>query len=404
MGFRLTEGQQNAMDMVDWFVRNAQSPARAVLTGSAGTGKTTILRILASRHGPPIVLAPTGKAALRVTEATGLEASTIHRWLYRPTEGPSGDITFSLRGIGELAIPDNRLIVVDEASMVTSKLWDDLWDACLIANVKILLVGDPFQLPPVEKLSPGQEPFSALGIDTYFRAHLDEVMRQALESPVLWAATMIRKGAPYLQALEPLIWIPSSEMEAKAVEVYDLDGMVICHKNTTRHNLNEAVRNSKGISGDVQAGEPLSVTKNNYDVELFNGETVKLLQWVELDDYPIEVIDRYRRESDRVRFGRAVLEDGQEVLLCPEQIAGVTLKVGDKALERAAKNYYGKGCAFLHANLGYATTCHRAQGSEADAALIKFEDSVRMNTSFGRRWVYTAVSRAKSKVFYAMES
>lgn len=404
MEFKLTEGQQNAMDMVDWFMRNAQSPARAVLTGAAGCGKTTVLRILASRHGHPIVLAPTGKAALRVTEATGLRASTIHRWLYNPKEDDFGETSFSRRTIDELEIPENRLIVVDEASMVTSKLWEDLWDTCLIANVKILLVGDPFQLPPVEKLEPGQEAFSVLGIETYFRAHLDEVMRQALESPVLRAATMIRKGSPYFQAFEPLDWIPSSGVEAKAVEIYDAQGMVICHKNTTRHSLNEAVRNAKGLAGDVQNGEPLSVTKNNYDVELFNGETVRLTQWIELDDYPIEVIDRYKRESDRVRFGKALLDNGHEVLLCPEQIAGVTLKVGDKALEKAARNYYGKGCTFLHANLGYATTCHRAQGSEAGVVLIKFEDSVRINSPFGRRWVYTAVSRARDKVFYAMES
>lgn len=400
MDFRLTEGQDNALQMVDWFIKNAAPPARAVLTGYSGTGKTTILRVLASQHGPPVVLAPTGKAALRVTEATGLHAVTAHRWLYKAVERDDGEMAFVRRDVFELEIPENKLIVVDESSMLTSDVWEDLWDACLVANVKILLVGDPYQLPPVEK-EDGDQNFNALGIQTYFRAHLDEVMRQALGSPVLRAATMIRSGQPYSNALEPLNWILSSDVERKSCEVYAQGGMVICHKNDTRHMLNSVIREASGLSGDVVSGEPLMVTKNNYDLELFNGETVKLEEWVEKPDSTVYVYDRFAGTKANLHIGIAKLANGTTATVCAEQISGHKLDVSARSIEKAAKRAMGK-TPFLHANLGYAMTCHKAQGSQAPVGVVFIEGSVRPNTYMGRRWVYTAVSRFVDDVYYSM--
>src|SRR5262252_8195572 len=92
----------------------------ARIDGFAGTGKTFLIRELADRYGLPTVLTPTGKAALRVCEATGIPAMTAHRFLYEPSEDPkTGKPIFTLKPLWGDAMADmtGRLVLVDEASM-----------------------------------------------------------------------------------------------------------------------------------------------------------------------------------------------------------------------------------------------------------------------------------------------
>src|SRR3954466_1103792 len=94
---------------------NARDPEPTVTvnTGYAGTGKTTLLKVLANEIGSPLFLTPTGKAALRLKEATGFEASTIHRWMYRAEEDKrSGKMAFVRKPTEEIDRPSNKLIVV----------------------------------------------------------------------------------------------------------------------------------------------------------------------------------------------------------------------------------------------------------------------------------------------------
>jgi ATP-dependent exoDNAse (exonuclease V) alpha subunit len=200
--FELTEGQKQALAMSERLMADRSPCMPAILTGFAGTGKTTMLKAIASRFGAPTVLAPTGKAALRVQEATGLTAGTIHKWLYRPSENQkTGDVEFKLKDCKQVERPYNGLVIVDEASMVGRDLWEHLWDMCQLLDLKILLVGDPFQLPPVEMKKTDKDgndldSFSPLlDVRTEYRAHLSEVTRQALDNPILRASMLIRESA-----------------------------------------------------------------------------------------------------------------------------------------------------------------------------------------------------------------
>jgi exodeoxyribonuclease-5 len=413
--FNLTSGQVQAMKMVKAFM-DAEAPAVAVLTGFAGTGKTTVLQALASEFGQPIVLAPTGKAALRVQEATGLQAQTIHRWLYQAAQDEeTGELRFKRKA--QVDRPENDLIVVDESSMVGRELWEALWDACQIANLRILLVGDPFQLPPVE-LNKDQDPLVPLvDVETQYRAHLDEVVRQALDNPILRASVLIRESAHGVaDGLALLDRVFMKKFEDKCMEVFKQGGPIIVHRNETRHRLNKLVREKLGYRSGLVSGEPLIVTKNNYDLELYNGEVVPFGGWEEYDGLQRGVVDRWKSLSEQVSFGLGRAGHAR-VMLCPEQVHGGSA-LSDSVIARASTRYYEDnycttesrnekkkyiGPPHLSANFGYAATCHKYQGSEASVGLVFLEKSVRASTYEGRRWAYTAVTRFKEKCYIAVE-
>jgi ATP-dependent exoDNAse (exonuclease V) alpha subunit len=211
MKIELTKGQEKGRQMVGRLLDEEEGKF-AVLSGYAGTGKTTMLKVVAEEQGAPLVLTPTGKAALRVAEATGLQASTIHRWLYKASEdAKTGEPRWSKKPVNEIFIPTNGLIVIDEASMVSQELWQDVWSFCKPLGLKLLLVGDRFQLPPVVRKNDDGEwkSFSALtDLPTDFRTDLTEVCRQALDSPIILASMAIRAGE--MEAMEAIIEIVPS--------------------------------------------------------------------------------------------------------------------------------------------------------------------------------------------------
>ncbi len=158
-----------------------------VLTGGPGVGKTTVLRailaILMAKGVRPLLAAPTGRAAKRMTEATGLEARTIHRLLeINPQDG-----RFRRRPGNPL---DGDLLVVDEASMVDVVLMAHLLQA-LPDGMGLLLVGDVDQLPSV---GPGQVLADVIASGRVPVARLTEIHRQSAESRIVLAAHAINAG------------------------------------------------------------------------------------------------------------------------------------------------------------------------------------------------------------------
>jgi exodeoxyribonuclease V len=430
MDFELTEGQKAAMKMIEKLV-DAPPPLPAVITGFAGTGKTTMLKALASQFGHPQVLAPTGKAALRVQEATGIPASTIHKWLYHPKEDPkTGEIQFRLKDSHMIDRPYNGLVVVDEASMVGRDLWEHLWDMCQLLDLKILLVGDPFQLPPVEGKRPqGEESpdqfMPLVDVQTDFRAHLSEVTRQALDNPVLRASMMLRESSRIEQPLALLNRVFTKNFDDKCMEIHKAGGAIIVHKNDTRHRLNAMVRQRLGYTDSLVEGEPLLVLRNTYEIDRFNGEIITYDGWLNYDGTMKAVRDNWRNVSLMLTFGLAKV-DGREVMICPEQIRGEAQAMTESVIARTSKRYYGDfyhpedkplyaesedpdrrgeylGPPHLHANFGYALTCHKSQGSEWNEVLVMIENSTRPASYEGRRWLYTAITRARKSVYFAME-
>lgn len=423
MDFELTEDQKNAMAMIEAFMAYPP-PIPAKLTGFAGTGKTTLIKAVASLYGEPLVLTPTGKVALRVVEATGLEAITIHRWLYQPMENQkTGEVEFRLKDTNSVEFPHNRLIVIDEYSMVGRELWTHIWGMVQELGLRVLLVGDPFQLRSIE-FNRGQEDFTPfdgfVDVETPFSAHLGQVTRQALDSPILRASMMLRESNRIDQALSLLKRVFTKSFDDKCLEVYQAGGAVIVHKNDTRHRLNAMIRNRLGYGEDVRDGEPLLVLRNTYEIDRFNGEVIPFQGWTQYDSRPKAVRDNWKNVSLMLTFGLAKV-DGQEVMLSPEQVRGDAALMTDSVIGRNSKWYYGDnyhprgeplydeqkrylGPPHLHCNFGYALTCHKSQGSEWNQVLVLIEGSTRPTTYEGRRWLYTAITRARESVYFAMEA
>ena len=404
----LTAGQEAAVRMVDELLK--EDGVFGVLTGFAGTGKTTMLRVLAERYGVPQILCPTGKAALRVTEATDIRAMTIHRWLYDPREDPkTGLVLFTPKGADKLHVPLNGFIIVDEASMVSRREWENLWGTCKNMGLRVLLVGDRFQLPPVEKTEEGFTKFSTLtDLDTPYRAELTEVVRQAQDNPIIKASMLIRQSPDAtLDAIQMLDKVDESEL-VNSFLAMDPDRFLICHRNKTRHDLNLKVRAAMGYNPiALQTGEPLLVLVNNYDLDRYNGEVLTFDGWNQIPSEPVAVVDRRKHTSHMMGFG--VANVGARLVTLSEEEVFVTYTSIDRrvvktAARRLARDVWGYEKSteppHLNAELGYALTAHKAQGSQANDVLVAVEQSLPggLYGYEGRRWIYTAITRSVNNV------
>ena len=401
MTFTLTDGQNQALEAIDRL--KARFPVGGgvlVVNGYAGTGKTSLIRTMGAQAGNILVLAPTGKAAVRVKEAALVRASTIHRWLYTATEDKStGEVLFTRASLLDIEHPGFHSIIVDEASMLSADVWTDLYEAALALELNVILIGDEFQLPPVDDT----DNFSVFSPDFEAdeRVNLTQVLRQALDNPVLRAANAIREGVGYTKELSSLPLIMKDNVIEACVDAWSNGEPIICHKNETRHLINDSIRSSVGRVLPVEDGEPLLVVKNNYKLNIFNGEIFEI-KHVKNCLGGTNIKNKWMSSACYVEFSLVELTNGDECIIAHQQLNERTEKIGHKSLEGAAKKLL-KGIGrsdvpFVHANYGYAISCHRSQGSEWKSGLVLMESSIRLNTLSGRKWAYTALSRFKDSV------
>lgn len=429
----LTAGQQLALDMIKRIAKARDTfPAVGVVRGFAGTGKTTLLKIVAEELGGLAIVTPTGKAALRVREATGQVASTIHRWMYTPAvDDRTGFVQFKRKE--KVDRPISGLLVIDEASMVDEDLWLELFDACRLHRMNIIAVGDAFQLPPVS-----EKPFSLLDDSFPFteQVMLDEVVRQALENPIIGVSVSIRKGMVD-SALENIGFVVPSKLEQEALRLVDNGGALICHTNARRHALNTMVRTGMGYDNELTDGEPLLVLKNDSQLGVYNGEIIEFEKWHDKPRW-CEVSDRYKRANFGINVGKAKItsesiaeepeilvrgKDGEHYIsreyatLALEEIQGKTdtlvgepsgeypdlpsdhfIGMSQPAIASAGSTAGFRRTPHLHANYGYTLTCHKAQGSEWDDVIVGIEPRMNLYRKDTQRWLYTALTRAKERV------
>lgn len=291
----------------------------ARLVGYAGTGKTTTLKAIVKAVGEDtVVVAPTGKAARRAAQFTK-NAQTFHRWLFQVEEieirkppRPDGELVriepaFRIKII---ETPESGLVIVDEASMLARVMWNALWYAARKYNFAVLLVGDDFQLPPVEKAEGTgaggvgggeggiklldeknqaiEAPTEPLGADRVFRplrhikvvaeVVLDQPMRQAEESLLLRAATFLRRNG-WRRSRSVIAQLPrrsADQMLEHDARNLLLDGTkLIVWKNATRKMANALIRARLGVEGPPQPNEPMLIKKNSYQLELWNGQLLQ---------------------------------------------------------------------------------------------------------------------------------
>lgn len=406
--FTPTKGQAEALDAIRSLPKRFPNGGGVlVISGYAGTGKTTLLKVLAEEVSGLFVLTPTGKAAVRVKEAAGCDALTIHRWQYSPSvDEQTGECRFTQKNIEDLRLPSNGVIIVDEASMVQKQVWEHLYQFCRALQLSVVLIGDGFQLPPVEP-DPTKRAFSVFGADFFadLRVNLTEVLRQALESPIIRVCTQIRTKSDYSSALVEIDCVGEQGLGDALLESYKNKGVVICHQNKTRHSTNNSIRTLLKMPGDrLLVDEPLLVVKNNYNLNMFNGEVFRT-KALESASSPVPVVDSYAHKSLYMVFQQVRLDptmSDEKSSLCLEEIFGRTQGVSPEAIKKGSKKYYrdqgfrGKEIPeHLHVNLGYTLTAHKCQGGEWDSGLVIVEPSVKMGTEEGRRWLYTAFSRMR---------
>lgn len=398
----LTEGQNQALEMAKRIANSRLGrPAIGVLAGPAGTGKSSMIKFISQELGHIVLIAPTGKAALRITELSGLPAQTIHRYMYKPNSDVlTGEVNFTLKPIEEIECPRSKLIIIDEASMVGLDIWEGIYEVCSKIGCNILAVGDPFQLPPVQdKIG---ENFSLLSPEFNYdeRVLLTEILRQSLDSPIIRISMEIRNGDPYKALMQfPKEWrIFDKDLYSKMDEVLNDKGVIICHTNKTRHLINKKIRTKRGLGNEVQQGEPLLVLKNNYQVEMYNGEITALDRWEFLDQRDYDLYDYWSKERAKSRFGRAKV-GGRTVALTVNEIFGNMEKFNTAAIDKVAKHSCGTGIPVLHCNFGYCLSCHKSQGSEFPKVLAVIEPTVNLGSTDGRRFIYTLITRSKEACY-----
>ncbi len=364
-GIYLAEEQRQA-------VLEALAHKVLIVTGGPGTGKTTILRFILGLVSGAIaqiaLAAPTGKAAKRLTEATGRGASTIHRLL---EAGPKGFERNAERQI------EAELMIVDESSMVDTLLMNALLDA-LPSHARLVLVGDVDQLPSV---GPGRILADLIESDRIPVVRLEKVFRQSEESRITANAHRIRKGQmPQLSRppgddLVDFYFMPEPDparivekivtlITGRIPERFGFDPLVDVQVLTPMHrgptgaqNLNKVLQDALNPRGEeltfgeqrYRVGDRVMQTRNDYEKQVFNGD--------------MGTIASYDKVSGKLEIQFDERKVGYE----------------RKDLENVS--------------LGYAITVHKAQGSEYPAVIVPM--TTQHAIMLQRNLLYTALTRAR---------
>lgn len=361
--------QSAALDAVrDWLAAPA---GRQVfrLFGYAGSGKTTLARHLAENADGKVCFAAfTGKAAKVLRDKGCRGASTIHSLIYDAVQDPTtGLFTYHLKEDDGADIHRAGLVIIDECSMVGDKLGKDL----MSFGKPILVLGDPAQLPPID----------GGGFFTDHRPDfmLDEIHRQAAESPIIRLATDIRQGA--------FDHAPADMGAARVMRRADIDAgivtaadKVLVGRNKTRHAYNQRIRELNGFSGaKPQAGETLICLRNQADLGLLNGGL-----------WRIEKVKRARKAPAGALYSFDISDTDN-----PDR--HVAVRVYQHFFEgRGPELDWRVKRGTQEFDFGYAITAHKAQGSQWDEVCVFNESG-----AFGPdrdRWLYTAVTRAAERL------
>ena len=373
-----------------------------MLTGYAGTGKTSLIKHTVSESlrlvdGESVAfVTPTGKAAT-VLIKNGVTACTVHRLIYQSivkeeeieVNGKKVKIerlTFKRRDSIDKGI---KLIVLDEASMVSDEMLSDV----LSFGVKVILCGDNAQLPPVE------------GFNTFLQNpdySLTHIVRQQEDNPIIHLSKLAREGkfVPYGNYGDKAFVISGrrffGEQRARLLSKAD---QIICGLNSTRIKINDEVRAIRGFKGLLpNHGEKLICTYNNWE-QFIDGE----MRFNLVNGIIGTTIEPFYDMDDGIGFTQFKPDFLDEK--CPEALPfdiGIfesgkfRYKHGDY-FAKFDENGEAVGAFTLNRfEYGYCISCHKAQGSEFDSAIV-FDESYAFRED-SSRWLYTAITRAKEKL------
>ncbi|MEI6327035.1 MAG: AAA family ATPase [Candidatus Roizmanbacteria bacterium] len=382
----LSPDQKHAHDTImRWYSDSHRESQYMSLGGYAGTGKSTLVAHLRKSLGELDAklkvgfVSYTGKAArvlknkLRDQDAIqpGDTVGTIHSLIYTPLMDDKENII----GWDKKETIDRTLLIVDEGSMVDERIWTHL----LSYRVPILVVGDHGQLPPI------QGSFSLMS-DPHIR--LDHIHRQAAENPIIELSIQAREhGVIRMGTYSDTVIkydMASSDSQDSMQELlakYDNQTLVLCGFNATRSKLNKHIRGLLGFeSSEPVRGDRVICLRNNNKVKIANGMlgTIRSIEPMSEDWYVATIA---MDDMDKVYSGRIAREQ-----------FGAT----------AALNFTSNRAATATGDLfdfGYATTVHKAQGSQAKRVILFEERSKHMDDLMWRRWLYTGITRAEDELY-----
>lgn len=450
MRFPPTDGQSEAIDALSRFIIRFREPVGFVLSGYAGTGKTTLVSALTNALSQlniqTVLLAPTGRAAKVMAAYSGRPAYTIHKYIYYTGLDDGGFLRTSLRKNKS----SQTLFIVDEASMMSADegLLSDLMTYVYTGyRCRLLFVGDRAQLPPVgSSYSPALEVdflnrhFAHLDVD-FTEACLTEVLRQAATSQILANATALRQRLleedftlPVFDLASPvgspvkndLVQLKGEDFEDTLQSVYGAsarEDIVFVTRSNKRANLfNKAIRERVfGLEEELSAGDLLMVVRNNYywtdKMEkigfLANGDMVEVLKVkqykdlygfrfadieVRLTDYPDEPPLELKVCLDSLHVEGPSLTYAQNKQLWDEVMADYAhLKTKAERVAAVKQDPYVNA---LQVKYAYALTCHKTQGGQWPTVFVDlgyFTDDMLDADFF--RWLYTALTRAVDRLY-----
>jgi exodeoxyribonuclease-5 len=353
--------QDDALKAVSHWLKDRNGEQVFRLFGWAGTGKSTLAVHLAQGVKSVKYAAFTGKAALVMRKHGCKGASTIHSLIYSLISDEEGEPKFALDPESEAASAD--LIVIDEVSMVDENLGRDL----LSFGTKVLVLGDPFQLPPVQGAG-------------FFTLHepdvmLTEIHRQARDNPIIRMSVDIREGE-YLENGRYGESKVIARGDIDSAEVQEAD-QVLVGRNKTRLDYNDRLRELKGLPRhEPVVGDRLVCLRNNPVKKLLNGQ--------------IWTVAEVRKRPGH-RFSMTLEADDPGIKSKAKVVTHEAFFSGEEdTLSWPERRQYDEF------TFGYCLTVHKAQGSQWDNVYL-FDESFVFRED-RRRWLYTGVTRASEKI------
>jgi len=448
--FAPTSKQDIVLQQLSEFIFDKSKNSLYLLKGFAGTGKTTIIGTLVNNlwkaKKSAVLMAPTGRAAKVISNYSGKEAFTIHKKIYFPRKDKSGSVKFVLQ-------PNKHkktLFIVDEASMIPdtpgeSKLFengsllDDLMQYVYSGHqCKLLLIGDTAQLPPVKlDLSPALNE-NTLNLNynkEVIKLELDEVVRQEQDSGILVNATKLREELSdefpesfkfNLEGFSDIIRLVDGYEIMDAInDAYSSLGneetAIIVRSNKRANLYNQQIRSRILFQeNELSAGDYLMVVKNNYfwlkptseAGFIANGDIVEVLEIFKIEElYGFRFAEVKVRMVDYPRmrpFETVLLLDtiDAETPSLPYEESNRLYQEVAKDFEDEKSNYRkflkiknSKHFNALQVKFSYAITCHKSQGGQWNTVFVEQPYLPNGISKEYLRWLYTAVTRAKEKLY-----
>jgi exodeoxyribonuclease-5 len=448
LGHEFTNCQKQVADQLSNFIQQPNAKDVYIITGYAGTGKTSLIsafiRSLSELKIQTVLMAPTGRAAKVLSGYSNQVANTIHKTIYRQKQSTNATSGFVLN----FNTVQQGVFIVDEASMIAdSSLQGSLFGSGYLLsdlveyvfsnrNNKLILIGDKGQLPPVHfEISPALNPQALLAMDcNVISSNMDEVVRQAENSGILYNATVLREHITANNIEFPeIVYDIFNDIERiggndllefieNSYNTYGIEETRIITRSNKMANLyNAGVRNRiLWKEEELSYGDLLMVVKNNYAwlpsgspiSFIANGDMVEVTHIgkyyeqygyrfadvrIRFVDYPtFEIETRVVIDSLSYNGPGMPQEYSQKIM---EQLMIDYEHLGSKKLidEAILKDPFYNA---LQIKFAYAITCHKAQGGQWKCVFIDHGYLVaeHLDLSFFR-WLYTAFTRSTQKLY-----